>query len=209
MTQFNAPTYHIDRPSGQCVFTGRQLQPGEPYVAALVEIDPQDTDKDPKRPLSVPPQPVTAAAVLGFRRLDISIEAWNQGQRPERMFSFWRSTVPQPNQKRKLFVDDQVLLDIFRRLTDALEPERQAFRFVLGLILTQKRMLKFDGIVRRQVGEVQQEWWRVIPRAAPGTGVPGSGGYEADSIEVLNPQIDDEKVKQVTAQLSEILEAEL
>ena len=186
MTQFHAPTYDIQRPTGQCAFTGRKLEPGEPYIAALVEFDPE----------AVPAAATgraAAAAALGMRRLDISIQAWDQGQRPPRLFSFWRSIVPQPNQKKKLFVDDEVLLNLFRRLDEAVGPERQAFRFVLGLILMRKRLLRYDGSVRKTVGQVEQEWWRVTPRAAPGTGVPGSGGYEAQTLDLLNPQLDDQK----------------
>ena len=41
MSQFNAPTYDIERPSGQCTFTGQTLEPGEHYMAVLVEA-PQD-----------------------------------------------------------------------------------------------------------------------------------------------------------------------
>jgi hypothetical protein len=212
MTQFHAPAYDIQRPTGQCAFTGRKLEPGEPYIAALVEIDPEA-----EPPASAGKTPATgvkgavssAAAALGMRRLDISTQAWDQGQRPSRLFSFWRSTVPQPNQKRKLLVDDDVLLNLFRRLQDADGSQRQAFRFVLGLILMRKRLLRYDGSFHKTVGQVEQEWWRVTPRAAPGTGVPGSGGYEAQTLELLNPQLDDQKVQEVTLQLGEVLEAQL
>ena len=209
MTQFNAPAYDIERPTGQCAFSGRKLEPGEPYVAALVEFDPQAMPAAGAEKGTAPSRARAAEAGLGFRRLDVSIEAWNAGKRPERMFSFWRSLVPQPHQKKKLFIDDDVLLNLFRRLHDAVQPQRQAFRFVLGLILMRKRLLRYDGAFRKKLGEAELEWWRVTPRAAPGTGVPGSGGYEAESLELVNPQLDDQKVQEVTLQLSEILEAEL
>ena len=32
MTSFNAPAYDIDKPTGQCAFTGRTLEPGDAYV---------------------------------------------------------------------------------------------------------------------------------------------------------------------------------
>jgi hypothetical protein len=210
MTQFNAPTYDIERPSGQCVFTGRALQPGEPYVAALVEFDPPPPPPDgkPAKGDKATTNPGAgarnaAAAGLGMKRLDISIEAWTEGRRPERLFSHWRSTVPQPNQKRKMFVDDEVLMNLFRRLADADQPERLAFRFVLGLILMRKKLLRYDGPVRRQVGEQMQEWWKLSPKNA------NAPGYEPEPLELLDPHLDDQKIQQVTAQLSEILEAEL
>lgn len=189
MSQFNAPTYDIERPTGQCAFSGRKLEPGEPYIAALVELDPALVAGD---------KPASAAAALGFKRLDISQEAWQKGQRPERVFSFWRSLVPQPNARKKIFVDDEVLLNLFRRLADADQPQRLAFRFVLALILMRKRLLKYDGTDRKTTDAGQQEeWWRVIPKG------------EVEPLAVLNPQLGEAQIQQVTEQLSEVLEAEL
>jgi hypothetical protein len=195
MTQFNAPAYDIERPTGQCAFTGKQLQPGDPYVAALVELDPNT--------VPTPTKPGAVAANLGFKRLDISIEAWNEGKRPDRLFSYWRSTVRAANEKKKLFVDDEVLMNLFRRLADTDQPQRLAFRFVLTLILMRKRLLKYEGTEKRAsqdasgAGGGGQEWWKVIAKGDP------------EPMLVLNPQLDETQIQQVTEQLGEILEAEL
>ncbi|MCE9589239.1 MAG: hypothetical protein K8S99_01800 [Planctomycetes bacterium] len=193
MSQFNAPAYDIARPTGECAFTGRKLAPGEHYMAVLVEIDPS---AEPVVPATAKPG-AAAAAALGFKRIDVSVEAWEQGSRPERVFSFWRSTVPEPNAKKKLFVSDEVLVNIFRRLSDAEQADRQAFRFVLGLILMRKRLLRYDGSERSGEGETALEHWLVVPRG------------EAEPIRLLNPHLDDARIQQVTEQLSEVLEAEL
>jgi len=197
MSWMNAPTYDIERLTGQCAITGQALSPGEQYIAALVEADPSVTeapaDNTPKQ---------TAAPNAGLKRIDISIEAWQQGHRPERLFSHWQSTVPQPNEKKKMFVDDSVLMNLLLRLADTDQPQRLAFRFVLTLILMRKKLLRYEGAQKRSDTEGQpQEWWTVTPKRGL--------GVDEEPIEILNPQINDEQIQQVTEQLGQILESEL
>jgi hypothetical protein len=42
-------------------------------------------------------------------------------------------------------MDDEELLDLFESLEDANEPKKQAFRFLLALLLVRKRLLKYEG----------------------------------------------------------------
>jgi hypothetical protein len=202
MTPFNTPTYDIERPTGCCAFTGRKLEVGEPYMAVLVETEPAADAGG----VSQAAKPQAVAAGLGFRRIDVSIEAWEKGERPENVFGYWRSTVPEANQKKKLFVDDEVLLNLFRRLAEADQPqppERLAFRFVLALILMRKKALKYDGTEYDALPATgsepasKREWWRVIVRGDP------------QPLRVLNPHLDEARIQQVTEQLGEVLEAEL
>ena len=60
------------------------------------------------------------------------------------MFSFWKTTMPQPQQKKKLLVDDSVLVDVFQRMEGKTEPQEVRFRFVLALILMRKRLLIYE-----------------------------------------------------------------
>jgi hypothetical protein len=211
MTQFNATTYDIERPTGVCAYTGRPLQPGDKYVATLVEYDPASVLQGE--------QPKPAAGALGLKRSDVSLEAWEAGQRPDGMFSYWLTTVAEPNAKKRMFVDDGVLLNLFRRLADTDQAERVRFRFVLGLILMRKKMLRYDGSEMRTVdndvlhdGESQGprklEYWKFTPKLDPAKGPMGKWN-EQDPLEMVNPQLTDDQVVQVTEQLSEILEAEL
>ena len=187
MTAFNAPTYDIERPTGVCAFTGRTLEVGESYVATLVELDPAD-----------PGTRQSGAAALGMKRLDVSLPAWQAGQRPPRLFCHWKSTVPQPNQKRRLFVDDEVLMSLFLRLGEVDDPQKLAFRFVLGLILMRKKRLRYDGDLKQPGTDGRdREVWLMVPRG------------QEQPVEMLNPQMDEDKISQVTAQLGEILQAEL
>jgi hypothetical protein len=203
MSQFNASSYEIPRTTGVCASTGRELQPGETYFATLVEVDPEQQGEAGGN---------SAAAALGMQRLDVSQEAWDKGYRPGRLFSYWKTTVRQPNEKKRLFVDDTVLMNLLVRLEDATEPQRLAFRYVLALILMRKKLLRFDGGERRTVEEDgesrEQEWWTLTPKQDV---TKGHFGKWADdqTLNVLDPQLDEAQIEQVTHQLGEILEAEL
>jgi len=188
VSSFNAPTYDIDKPTGQCTFTGRVLEPGESYIATLVDL-PEDA---PER------EGPSAAARLGLLRLDVAMEAWQQGKRPDNLFGHWKSTVPTPNAKKKLFVDDDVLMNMFVRLADTDQPRRLAFRFVVALILMRKKLLKYESSRQESQGDdkVKVEIWSMTPKGA------------TEPYEVINPNLDEEQIQEVTEQLSEILESE-
>jgi len=110
--------YQIQPNTRRCSVTGRELKPGEPVYSIL-------TEKDGK-----------------FVRQDFAPEMW-QGPPPE-AFSFWAGRVPTAEAKRKLVIDDELLLDCFERLQDQLEPGKVAFRYVIALLLMRRRKLKFE-----------------------------------------------------------------
>ena len=199
MSQFNAPAYDIERPTGQCTFTGRTLEPGESYIATLIEVDESEEPE--------------GKGGLGLKRLDVSWEQWQQDNRPENVFSFWKTVVAQPNEKKKLFVDDDVLMNLLRRLADTDQPRRLAFRFVLCLILMRKKYLRYDRTEKRTIenedGEsIEQEWWLVTPKLDLSKGPMGKW-HDSEQFEVLDPRLDEQQVIDVTDQIGEILEAEL
>lgn len=132
----------------------------------------------------------------GFERLDFAIEAWDAGPRPPRLFSFWKTVVPKSDTKPRLLLDDQVLLDLFERLAQDQRPQRISFRFVLGLILMRKKAMKFVG----RTVEGDAERWLLQPRG----GDPG-----APPIELVNPKLSDDDVRNLIDHLSEILQSEL
>ncbi len=200
MTQFNTPTYQVQRATGKCAITGRELEPGEPYMATLIEVDPESVERTEAESADKSNDDASAANDLGMRRLDICMEAWNHNPPPppDGIFCYWKTVVPEPTEKRRLFVDDAVLLNLFRRLEDDEQPKRQAFRFVLGLILMRKRLLKYEGSERVKGDDgTDVDWWLVKAKG------------EEDPIRVLNPRLGDDEVQQVTEQLSEVLDGEL
>jgi hypothetical protein len=166
-------TWDIGRSSGQCAATGVPLTPRQQCIVALVE-----REDDPAAPLV---------------RLDFSEQGWDSPQRPKGVIAFWRTEVPEPNEKRRGFVDDQTLLDLFDRLGSDDRPHRVRFRFVLMLLLVRKKLLRVTGT--ESAGGV--ETWLVLPR--------GAAEGEAPSA-VVNPKLDEAATREVTEQLGEVLD---
>ena len=115
-----AAGYNVAQPQGLCGGCGKAIAPEDKFTAALRET------------------------AIGFERVDLCLDCW-QGFDRSGLLGFWRTTMPQPQAKRKIFVDDNVLCELFERLGSAEEPGKLNFRFVLGLILMRKRMLVYES----------------------------------------------------------------
>jgi len=159
--------WEINKPLGQCHGTERKIEYGEEYFAALVETEE------------------------GLQRQDFCADYW-ESQKPD-VFCYWKTRLPEPGQKKQLFVDDQMLMAFFERLEKETEPEKINFRFVLALILMRKRILKYD---ETRI-EKDQEIWRLR--------IVG----EKQIVEVINPHLDEEQVEQLSSQIGEILQTDL
>ena len=103
---------------------GRELTENETYCAALYEEGEQ------------------------FVRKDYCLPCWEKVKGEGAHFSFWKTVVPPKHQKRRLFADDEVLLDFFFRLDGETDEQRRHFFYLLGLILMRKKILKFEDIQR-------------------------------------------------------------
>jgi hypothetical protein len=110
--------YQIQPNTRRCAVTGRELQPGERYYAALIEDGPQ------------------------FVRRDYCTEAW-QGP-PEGAFSFWAGRVPPAEEKARPRFDDDLLEECFHRLEGQADPGRVNFRYVVALLLVRRRRFKME-----------------------------------------------------------------
>ncbi len=192
-------SYDLGRATGVCAATGAPLEQGAPCVIALAEVDDPDA--------------ANAGTPSGqfLRRLEYSIAAWEAGARPEGLFCFWRTTWT-GGQRRKMFVDDETLLDLFHRLEADERPQRQAFRFVLTLFLVRKKLLRFVGQRREAVAESQggddagtdgsparrtgREYWLVSVRGSDPTAPP---------LAVLNPRLGEDDIEAIAGQLNEIM----
>ncbi|MDB5328122.1 MAG: hypothetical protein JWM57_3691, partial [Phycisphaerales bacterium] len=115
------PGYSVSRPAGKCAISGIDIHPGDTFMAIL-----KDTP-------------------MGLERLDVSLAHWPEVNAAEGL-AYWRAVMPQPDAvKKKPFVDDEVLTQLFERLADTDEPHKVHFRFVLGLILMRKRLLVYEA----------------------------------------------------------------
>jgi hypothetical protein len=157
----------IDKPLGQCCATGRRLEPGEEYYATLVQTE------------------------QGFARRDFCADYWVE-HKPQ-VFCHWKTKLPRPDQKKRLFIDDDMLMAFFDRLAAETEQEKIHFRFVLALVLMRRRRLKYDSS-RTEDGK---DIWRLR--------ITGT----QDFVEMVNPNLDESQVAQLTGQIGQILQVEL
>lgn len=166
--------WEVAKTLGVCAGCGEALRPKQEYCAALLE---QAGDSGPSPD--------------GFERRDYCEKCWEQ-LKPA-VFCFWKSRLPEPAEKKKLLVDDAVLLDIFERLAGTDERVKINFRFVLALILMRKRILKYQ---QTEYCDGQELWIMGQVR-------------EQTKHQVLNPRLDDAQIEEVSEQLSSILRSEL
>ncbi|MFM7149336.1 MAG: hypothetical protein ACKO23_05800 [Gemmataceae bacterium] len=110
--------YQIQSNSRRCHATGRELQPGDGYFSALLEIETK------------------------FVRQDYAPEAWSGP--PPGAFSFWKGKVTEPTTSKRFTIDDDLLMDLFRKLVDPKEPSQIAFRFILALLLVRRKKLRLE-----------------------------------------------------------------
>jgi len=157
--------WNVAKPQRVCP-CGRELAENETYYAALYEHGED------------------------FVRRDYCLPCWEKAQAEGGMFSFWKTVVPVKEHKRRLFADDEVLLDFFFRLENAEEEQKRHFFYLLGLILMRKKLLKFDDIQRADGQEF------LLLRYT----------REDRVVRVPNPKLTEEQIDALKGQLSEILD---
>lgn len=160
--------YDVSRPAGKCFVTGQPINPGDKYHAALRETP------------------------MGMERLDILPAAWPDFPK-DNLLADWLATMPHPEQKKKVFVDDEVLLTLFERLSETTEIVKIRFRFVLGLILMRKRLISYESQREEQGDSI----WSVKIKG------------RQEPLDLINPHLSEDLVGEVASQLSEILSSEL
>jgi hypothetical protein len=161
--------YDVSRPQGICHVSGKPIEPDEKFMAALRET----------------PQ--------GFERVDVSLPHWAEFDHKD-VLAFWQTQMPRHEQKKKVFVDDTVLCELFDRLGSATEPAKLNFRFVLGLILMRKKLLVYETTRHEADG---RDIWCVRPKGRD------------EKLDLVDPKLDEQQMMEVSKQLGEILNEEL
>ena len=156
--------YEVTRPQGRCTVCSQEIAGDVRFMAALIETP------------------------AGFQRSDTCLRCWDKFDRVN-VIAFWQTQMPRPEQKKRLFVDDTVLCELFERLAWVTEPPKLNFRFVLALVLMRKRLLIYESTRKDGEGEI----WSVRLK-----------GRE-DILDLLNPKLDESQMKEVGDQLSQIL----
>jgi hypothetical protein len=164
--------YSIGRAEGKCHLCGRTIAPGEKLMGALRETP----------------------AML--ERVDICSGCWSGYDRAG-LLGFWQATMHPPTMKKHLFVDDDVLCDLFGRLAEVEEPAKVNFRFVLGLILMRKRRIVYESTRQGSGQDAGKEIWRVRFKGSE------------EQMDLVNPRLDEQQVGEVSQQLGEILNGDL
>src|SRR5580692_73234 len=101
--------YAIARAEGKCIACGSAIVTGQKFMAGLRETP------------------------VALERLDVCADCWGAFDKSG-LLGFWQATMLPPTAKKAVFVDDEVLCELFERLAEADEPAKVNFRFVLGLI---------------------------------------------------------------------------
>lgn len=172
-------SFEIARCTGQCAATGKKIDPGERYVAALVERDGDEA----------------------LERLDYSQGEWKRGARPApplKLFASWTTTMAAANAKKKTFVDDEALVELLDQLEGVEEPKRVAFRYVLALLLIRKRVLKYEETRRDHSGGRPV----MVVKRATGVRTAGAGEWE-----VVDPGMDRQAAADAIEQLGLVMAA--
>ncbi len=169
-----AKDFKISRTEGVCSKSAKTIPPGEEYIA-LVRIGEDELIRE-----------------------DYSLAGWeeladkNLAEAPD-VLGVWRTRMPKPQEKKKLLIDEDLLINFFERLEGQDDPNRINFRFVLGLILMRKKLLIYEGMETKNDGA---EVWKMRMK----------GG---DRIcEVIDPHMDEEKITAVNASLGEIMQGD-
>ncbi|MCH2145702.1 MAG: hypothetical protein MK082_11250 [Phycisphaerales bacterium] len=169
-------SYKLGRFIGTCAATDRTLEPGTECIACLCE----------------PGEAEIADGALGLVRREYCLEAWESGSRPQGLFSWWRTRMPEPDAPRRVLVDDDALLDLFDRLGSEDDDRRRGFRWVLGLILVRKKLLRLEGSARTEEGDVF-----LLRRRGTDPALP--------PIEMLDPKLEEDDARKIADELGEIM----
>ena len=155
--------WKISRRQGKCITCEVELNENDVFYSALLDSGEE------------------------LSRKDFCPTCWETNQ--EEVFSFWKTRVPASDAPKQTMVDDEVLFDFFQRLEDEPEAAKVNFRFLLGLMLMRKKILKFEDIDRDE----EQEF--LILRQ--------TGAKERHR--VLDPQLSEEELDKLKDDLHGIL----
>lgn len=116
------------KPLGKiCAGTGEPLVPGSRIHSVLVDRDHEQV------------------------RLDYSEAGWNGP--PEGTLGHWRCIVPEPVASGPKPLDTEALFRFFEESAEDQNPTQEKFRYVVALLLLQKRRLQLEG--SRKDGEIE------------------------------------------------------
>jgi len=155
---------NLTTPAARCSVCEKTLVEREPYFATLVD-----------RP-----------GIM--QRRDYCLTCWKDEYR-DQAFGFWQARIPAKDEKPKLLVDKDMLIQIFTRLVETEEEDNRSFTFMLMLIMMRKRLVKY---VNTEHSDGKEVW------------VVRLTGQDHE-YRLVNPNVTEEQLGQIREQLDEIL----
>ena len=107
--------WEIKKSEEQCFGTGNTIGSGEEYFAALVETEE------------------------GLCRRDYCVEYWEAEELE--VYCFWKTRLPEPDQKKAIFIDDEMLMSFFERLAEETD-EKSKLSLCFGIDPDAKKTLE-------------------------------------------------------------------
>ncbi len=116
--------WKIERPGAHCKMCNASFEPERAYYSLLFLSD--------------------GATSNGLVRSDICANCFRD-KRPENVYYFWKTALPQADavaKKSRTVVDTDHVFEFFKRLEGETAGQKIAFRYILALILTRKKLLQ-------------------------------------------------------------------
>jgi len=151
--------YHVKPLGKTCAATGKPLEPGSKCHSVLMERN---------------------GALV---RLDFSAEGWSGP--PEGHLGHWMSEAPSAPNPDSIRIDPEVALRYFEQLSEEASPVHEKTRYLLALILLQRRKLRLDNIRYEDDDEFLEL-----------SGMHGEGTFD-----VRNYKLDDAETQRMQAEL--------
>ena len=158
--------YHLKSVGKACAATGKELVPGMKCHSALVEKHGE------------------------LIRIDFSQEGWDGP--PEGTVGHWHFTVPHIVESKTPSMDANSLMRYFEQFGEDLNPAQEKFRYILSLLLLQKKKLK----VQNTRLDEDIEYLELV-------GIHGEGPFE-----VKQQNLSNEEIEQLQQDLNSHLAAE-
>lgn len=171
--------FKISKTQGLCTKCNQTLEPGE-EIYALVRADEEELERQDFH-------------LKCFCNDEASQETLIENMQDDpNVLGVWRTHIPRPEEKKKLLIDNALLINFFERLEGQTEPAKLKFRYVLTLILMRKRLLNYEGMITAN----DIDTWKMRVR--------GTDRY----YQVIDPKLDEQQVSEVSASLGEIMEGD-
>ena len=151
--------YHVKPLGKTCAATGKPLEPGSKCHSVLMERN---------------------GALV---RLDFSDEGWSGP--PEGHLGHWMIEVPAAPNPDSIRIDPEVALRYFEQLSEEASPVHEKTRYLLALILLQRRKLRLDNVRFEDDDEFLEL-----------SGMHGEGTFD-----VCNYKLDDAETQRMQAEL--------